>query len=107
MYHKWIDQTDNDCHPPDTHPLAMQNVFLTFVIITMALVLSLIILVFELIFPARHPSTADVTEFGNRNDSTNGVSGEFESAAFEEFDERGERHGNVECFDAAENENTT
>ena len=48
MSKKWIVDAP-DCHPTETNPLAMQNVVLTFVIIGLAFVLSLIILVVELL----------------------------------------------------------
>ena len=49
MSKKWIIEPGNDCHPTETNPLAMQNVVLTFVIIAIAMVVSLFILVIELL----------------------------------------------------------
>ena len=49
MSKKWIVEPGNDCHPTETNPLAMQNVVLTFVIIAVAMLVSLFILVIELL----------------------------------------------------------
>ena len=49
MSKRWIVEPGNECNPTETNPMAMQNVVLTFVIIGMAFVVSLIILVIELL----------------------------------------------------------
>ena len=49
MSKRWIVEPGNECNPTETNPMAMQNVVLTFVIIGMAFVVSLIILIIELL----------------------------------------------------------
>ena len=73
MYKKWTIEQGTDCHPRETHPLAMQNVFLIFIFIGLALVVSLVILVFELLFLAFRPTTAYLDEPGEMDGSTSGT----------------------------------
>ena len=49
MSKRWIVEPGNECNPTEPNPMAMQNVVLTFVIIGMAFVVSLIILIIELL----------------------------------------------------------